>query len=101
MLADVFKSDLFSFTSLTAAVNAIPYVPQELQSWLPWNAEGINTVTAVVEEQNGLLTLVAAVPRGAPASQDREGGRKARSFLVPHYPRERTIMASSIQGVRQ
>jgi hypothetical protein len=101
MLADVFKSDLFSFTSLTSAVNAIPYVPQELQTWLPWNAEGVETTSVVIESQDGVLTLIPAVPRGAPASQDREGARKAFSLLVPHYPRERTIMASSIQGVRQ
>lgn len=99
-MLNVFENDLFSFTSLTSAVNKIPYKPQEISSWLPWNSQGINTITAVVEEQNGVLSLVPAVSRGAPATQHGEGQRKARSFVVPHHPLERTILAASVQGVR-
>jgi hypothetical protein len=101
MLVNVFDSDLFSFTSLTSAVNKVPYVPRGLSQWLPWNAQGVNTISVVVEEREGVLSLVPTAPRGAPASQEKRAARKARSFLVPHYPREATILAAEVQGVRQ
>lgn len=100
MLNDVFNSDLFSFTSLTSAVNNIPYTPQGLAALLPWNEQGVATVSVVVEEKDGVLTLVPTAPRGAPATQATKGSRKARSFLVPHYPFESSILAAEVQGVR-
>lgn len=100
MITDVFQGDLFSTVSLTAAVNKLPYKPQELAQWLPWNAQGIATTVAVIEERDGSFDIVPAVPRGSAPTQAIGNPRAARPLVVPHYPLEATILASEIQGVR-
>jgi hypothetical protein len=62
---DVFKADGFSVTSLTNAVNKMPYVPGRAGQVIDWNEQGIYTTALMIEEQSGTLTLIN--PTGAAA----------------------------------
>jgi len=100
-MLNVFESDLFSFTSLTSAVNKLPEKPHELGQWLPWNEQGVNTVSIVVEEKDGSLSVVPSAPRGGgKLAAVKRDPRRARSLLVPHYPHYDSILAAEVQGVR-
>ncbi|MCQ0989863.1 MAG: major capsid protein [Aurantimonas coralicida] len=61
-------SDLFTFTSLTTAINKDPNAPDDLGRWFKWHAQGISTLTAI-EERDGVIGLVQSQPRGAAIGQ--------------------------------
>lgn len=99
-MLDVFRTDAFSMVSLTDAFIKAPHQPRRLGQLGLFGAKGIRTTTAVVEEKNGRLSLIANTPRGGVASTIGAEKRTARSFLVPHLERESVIMADELQGVR-
>lgn len=99
-MLDIFNSDAFSLTTLTDAILKAPYKPGRLGELGLFTSEGISTTSAVIEEQDGQLSLIESTPRGGPGSHLGESKRTARSFTVPHFQRESTIMADSLQGVR-
>lgn len=99
-MLDVFKSDAFSLTSLTAAILKRPYKPSRIGELGLFKEKGITTTTVVIEEKNGRLSLIQSSPRGGPASSIGQEKRTARSFVVPHFERETKVMADEVQGVR-
>lgn len=99
-MLDVFRGDAFSVVSLTAAILKAPYKPGRIGSLGLFRSNGITTTTAVVEEKDGLLSLIESSPRGGPASQLVDSRRRAIPFTVPHFERDSTIMADSVQNVR-
>lgn len=99
-MLDVFRTDAFSMVSLTDAFIKAPHQPRRLGQLGLFGAKGIRTTTAVVEEKNGRLSLIATTPRGGVPSTIGTEKRTARSFVVPHLERESVIMADELQGVR-
>jgi hypothetical protein len=99
-LLDIFRTDAFSLTSLTAAAVKAPFKPARLAQLGLFHASGISTTTALIEEISGRLSLIQTSPRGGPASTIGTQKRTMRSFVVPHLEREARIMAESLQGVR-
>lgn len=97
---DIFRSDAFSLTSLTAAINKLPYKPGRLGELGVFRERGITTLAAMVEEKQGVLSLIQTSPRGGPAATLGAEKRTLRSFVVPHLEKESVIYADEIQGVR-
>lgn len=99
-LLDPFAADGFSLTSLTAAINKVPYKPQRLAQLGLFQEQGISTTSCIIEENSGVLTIVPVVPRGGPGTPINDQDRVLRSFTIPHLPETATIMADEVQGVR-
>lgn len=99
-MLDVFKDDAFSVVSLTDAILKRPYKPGRIGKLGLFRERGITTTTAVVEQKDGVLTLIQSSPRGGPASQLSPTPRTARAFVLPHLERDSTIMADEVQNVR-
>lgn len=100
-ILDTFSPDAFSLQTLTAAINNTKYQPGQISAMGLFDEQGITTLTAVIEEQDGKLDIVDPAARnsdGAVLSAD--GDRRMRSFLVPHMPQRATLMADEVQGVR-
>ncbi len=97
---DIFRSDAFSVTSLTDAINKVPFQPGQVMGLGLFQEQGIATTSVMIEEKDGILYLVPNTPRGAGAKQNETGKRKARSLVIPHLPVFDKIMADEIQGVR-
>jgi hypothetical protein len=97
---DVFNTDAFSFTTLTAAINKRPFIPGRIGALGLFDAKGIPTVTLYVEEKSGVISLVQTSPRGAPGAPSPVQVRTARSFRVPHLQRNDSVVADQVQGVR-
>ncbi len=97
---DVFNSDAFSMTSLTAAINKRDYKPGRLGQIGLFDARGIPTTTLFVEEKSGQLRLVQTSSRGGPGGTVGANLRTARAFRVPHLQQNATILADSIQNIR-
>ena len=96
----MFNDSLFGFTSLTTSVNREPHQPDLLGRILRWNSQGISTLTALIEERDGVIGLVKSQPRGAAPGSTRSAQRRAKALQVPHYPQYDSILASSVQSVR-
>jgi len=97
---DVFKADAFSLTSLTAAILKAPYQPRRIGQLGLFDEQPITTTTVMVEEKDGLLTLIPTSPRGGVPDTIGKPKRTARSFAVPHLARESHINADEVQNVR-
>jgi len=99
-ILDIFNNTAFSVTSLTDAINKIPFVPGKVGQLGIFNESGVTTTSVMIEEQEGTLSLIPTSPRGAPAAQNKNSKRKARSLVVPHIALEDKIMADEVQDVR-
>jgi hypothetical protein len=99
-MLDVFKSDAFSMASLTDAILKAPYKAARIGALALFREKGITTTSVVIEEKDGRMSLISPTPRGGPASTIGSQKRTARSFIVPHFERESTVMADEVQNVR-
>lgn len=100
MILDPFKADGFSLTSLTAALNNIPYTPTVIAESGLFTSAGIATLDATIESDGKTIGLVSVQPRNAPQQVVLADKRTVRTFKVPHLPERATIMADEVQGVR-
>lgn len=100
-MLDIFSNDAFSVTSLTDAINKMPYLPGQAGQLGLFKESGVSTTSVMIEEKEGSLELIPTSPRGAPAAQNRHNKRKARSLLATHLTLEDTILADEVQGVRE
>lgn len=90
----------FSLTSLTAAINSLPFKPSRIGQ-LGWFEEmGIAQTTAKVEQLNGSIGLVSTAPRGAVGEVVIGDKRKELTFSVPHIPALAGLDADELQNVR-
>ena len=102
MILDVFRQTggAFSMQSLTAAINNAPFVPGRLGQLGIFNARGIPTTTAMVEQRDQKLYLVPNTSRGGPAKQNSAELRKGIPLPTAHLPVEDRLLADEIQNVR-
>lgn len=99
-MLDIFNDDAFGVVALTDAVNKIPFVPGRLGQLGLFSTTGIATTTVVIDEREGVLTLIAPTPRGAPGTTIDKPKGVARGLTVPHFEVNDAVMAEEVQGVR-
>lgn len=97
---NIFQDDAFSVIQLTDAINKIPFVPGRAGMLVPWDEQGVSTLTVMIEEIEGVLTLVDPTPRGGPGTTVAKERRTARSLTIPHYQVDDAIYADEVQGIR-
>ncbi len=95
-----FENDAFNFVSLTRAINLLPNNYGRLREMDLFPARGVPHRTIVVEEYQGVLTLLPTKPVGSPGSQNKTGKRTVRSFVIPHIPLDDVILPDEYDGVR-
>ena len=98
---NVFTADAFRLDTMTAAINKVPYQPRRLGALGLFEERGISTLTASIEERDGVLSLLSVRPRGAPGKPISDGDRRAIPFIVPHIPATAQVLADEVMGVRQ
>lgn len=99
-MLDVFNQDAFSVRSLTDAINKIKFVPGRIGQLGIFTETSISTTIIMVEEKDGVLSLVKPSPRGAPGQTVDKAKRAAHPFVVPHFEINDAVMAEEIQNVR-
>jgi hypothetical protein len=100
MFPDVFIPDLFTVTSLTAAIDQVPYIPGAISRLGIFEEEGVETTSVVVEKQGNSVLLVPNAKRGASGQTSNDPKRGGYSFILPHLPGRDAILADSVQNVR-
>lgn len=98
---DVFKNDLFSATSLTAAVDKVGFKPSLLGT-IPglFQPVPVRTTSVFIEQRANGPALIKTTPRGAPPDPREKGKREGRSFETLRLARNSRIMASELQNIR-
>lgn len=96
----IFDSDIFTLASLTAAINEVEYVPNQIGSLGLFEAEGITTTNVLIEKDGDKLGLVENKPRGAPGTVVGGDKRTGISFQTAHLPTIGTVLADEVQNVR-
>ncbi len=99
-LATLLALGALSIESLTADINSLPFTPTRIGAMNLFEEQGIETTVALVGINGDKLTLVPAVPRGAPSQPKAVTPKNAKAFMVPHLPQRSTVMADSLQGAR-
>ena len=95
-----FATDAFNMVSLTRAINILPNKYGRVMELNLMPGKGVTTRSIIVEEKNGVLTLLPTMPPGSPGTVGKAAKRKVRSFAIPHIPHEDAILPEAYQGVR-
>jgi len=100
MITNPFEADAFNVYELSAAINVLPnnYGRVREMGLLP--VRGVMSRNIVVEEHEGVLTLIPSAPVGSEGTPSQSGTRKVRSFHVPHLPLDDVLHPSDYQGLR-
>jgi hypothetical protein len=102
MLTDIFNDDAFSLVALTAAINAIDYIPGRAgELAFAGTGQGVSTLTVSIESKAEALSLIQTSARGSPAPKETVDKANVRGVTIPQIKLEDTIQASSLIGVRQ
>lgn len=101
MLNPFATSDAFNLVNLVAAINNLAYTPTMIGGMGVFDERGTTSVTALVEELNETLALITPAPRNAPGTVVNRNSRRVHTLSIPHLPERATIMADSVQGVRE
>ncbi|MGO7115578.1 major capsid protein [Rhizobium johnstonii] len=87
---------------LTNAVIHADYIPHELETWLPWNSEGVTTrsIFIEVEVDGSLHVLDEANPRAGKKSYVDDSDVSGFTIRIPYYPQYDALIAEATQGKR-
>ena len=96
----IFTDDVFSVSSLTAAINEQEYLPGRISSLGLFQEEGITTLTVQIEKDGNTLALVPSGERGTSGLVVGGSKRQMIPFNTVHLPQRFTIKADEIQGIR-
>src|SRR5712692_4715414 len=92
--------DAYSLRELTRGINKLPILYGQVRGLNIFQERPVRTRNIFVDERNGVLTLLPALPVGAPSTIDKRETRAARTFRVPHFPLEYPILPEEYEGVR-
>ena len=99
-MQNIFENPAFSMSALTAAINILPNNYDRLGAMGLFVDKPQRFRSVIVEEQNGVLTLLPTMPPGSPGTVGVRGKRKVRSFTIPHIPHDDVILPEEVQGIR-
>ena len=100
-LLDIYNSDAFKFTTLTAAIQKVQYVPSQITAMKLFSSEGINTTSVSIDIGRDVVALVPNSNRGGTPVQVIDDKISSKSFNTLHLPQTSTILADSLIGRRQ
>jgi hypothetical protein len=99
LIRNPFDSGGYSLAEMTQAINILPNLYTRLGQIGLFRFEGVTQRSIVIEQVEGVLSLLPSVPLGAPATVGGREGRSMRSFALPWIPHDDVILPSDIQGI--
>ncbi|MGA3868412.1 major capsid protein [Ralstonia nicotianae] len=95
-----FANAAFEMASMTAAINLIPNRYGKLEQMNLFAPKPVRTRQIIVEQREGVLTLLPTLPPGSPGTVGTRGRRNVRSFVIPHIPHDDVVLPEAVQGLR-
>jgi len=94
-----FDAGGYSLAEMTQAINILPNIYTRLGQIGLFRFQGVTQRAIVIEQREGILSLLPSVPLGAPATVGNRETRSMRSFALPWIPHDDVILPSDIQGM--
>ena len=94
-----FDAGGYSLADMTQAINILPNLYTRLGQIGLFRFEGVTQRSVVIEQREGVLSLLPSVPLGAPATVGTREQRSMRSFALPWIPHDDVILPADIQGM--
>jgi hypothetical protein len=94
-----FDAGGYSLAEMTQAINILPNLYTRLGQIGLFRFEGVTQRSIVIEQREGVLSLLPSVPLGAPATVGNREQRSMRSFALPWIPHDDVILPADIQGM--
>ncbi|SUZ33234.1 hypothetical protein ROE7235_03003 [Roseibaca ekhonensis] len=94
-----FDTGGYSLAEMTQAINILPNLYTRLGQIGLFRFEGVTQRSIVIEQREGVLSLLPSVPLGAPATVGNREARSMRSFALPWIPHDDVILPADIQGM--
>ena len=99
-MLEIFANNAFGISSLTLALNQVPYVPGLIGRLNLFEEKRLNTTTTMIEVRGERLALVPERPRGSPPTPDVHDGSSLVPVGIPHFPVRTALYADAVQNVR-
>lgn len=99
-MPNVFRSSLFTATSLTAAINASDAPVQRIAELNLFEEDGVATTSVIIERRDARLVIAPAIARGADPTPMANRERSGISLEIPHVPVSDRLGADELQNVR-
>jgi hypothetical protein len=100
LIINPFDTSGYDLATVTKAINLLPNQYGRVRQLGLFMPDPVRTRTVILEELNGILTLLKTQTPGAPAPKMKNAKAKMRSLVVPHIPVDGVILPSDLQGVR-
>lgn len=100
-MLDIFRGRLFETTTLTAAINEIPFVPGRLGQLGIFSELGVPTTTVIIEKNGTVIKLIPTSPRGSPGTPVQGTKRSGVPFVIPRLAAQAQLHADEVQNVRE
>ncbi len=97
--ANPFDHPSFKVASLSAAISLLPHNYGDSRALFA-REKKVRQRTIMVEERNGVLTLIQSRSPGSTENIADHSKRTMRSFVVPHFPLEDVILPAEYDGIR-
>lgn len=94
-----FDAGGYSLAEMTQAINILPNLYTRLDQLGLFRFQGVTQRSVVIEQREGVLSLLPSVSLGAPATLGTRELRSMRSFSLPWIPHDDIILPGDIQGV--
>ena len=94
-----FDTGGYSLAEMTQAINILPNLYTRLAQIGLFRFEGVTQRSVIIEQFEGILSLLPSVPLGSPATLGQREGRSMRSFALPWIPHDDVILPADIQGI--
>lgn len=95
------SNNAFGLQAMTQAINRLPATPTIIRALNIFKPKNLTTTYVRVEGKDGALSLVPAVPRGAPGDTLAPENRNIQNFDLLHLPKTETVMADDVQNLRE
>ena len=99
-MLDIFKSRLFETTTLTAAINELPYVPSYINDSGLFSETGVTTTSVIIERTGSVISVLPTTARGGPGTPIQGDKRKGVPLIIPQVKATAQLHADEIQNVR-
>jgi hypothetical protein len=99
-MLEIFTGNAFGISSLTLALNQVPYVPGNIGRLNLFDEKRLTTTTTMIEVRGERLALVPERPRGSSPTPDVVDPRAIVPVAIPHFPVRTSLFADAVQNVR-
>ncbi|MDO8421562.1 MAG: major capsid protein [Parvibaculum sp.] len=99
-MLDIFNDSAFSSVELSEGIQNTPNNYGRVGALGLFVPKPVRTTSVSIEINNGVLSLIESSPRGSGGQQNKRAKRTLKSFNIPHFSLEDTVMADDVQNIR-